>query len=378
MNTERRYDLDWLRVIAFGILIYFHTAIIFIPGGMPMIQNGENSAFLNAFVAISSQFRLALLFFISGVGIGFARKKRNRADFLKERSVRLLIPLAVGILMIVPPMVYIEKLHLGEISGSFLAFYPDFFTSGIYPRGNLSWHHFWFIAYLYLYCIFGLKAFEKLSELPNSSVITRWGKDWRIYGFILPLIIVELPLRAIFPGFPDLIHDWANFFHWYLILLAGFTVAHNAAMLDNAQHYRTVSLLIAICSSALLFALFYSDGRIHLDPCRPHVAALYITLCVVRMIMVWTSILSCVGYAARYLRRPSVVLSYLNEGIYPLFILHLTAMTAIGYFVVQWQMELWLKYLTITSLTIITILVLYQVAIKHFKVTRLMFGLRLK
>ena len=27
MNTERRYDVDWLRVILFGLLIWFHYAV---------------------------------------------------------------------------------------------------------------------------------------------------------------------------------------------------------------------------------------------------------------------------------------------------------------------------------------------------------------
>ena len=74
MNS-RRYDLDWLRVIAFLVLIYFHTAIFFVSGGIPMIQNVQTSAVLDVFVNISSQFRLALLFLISGAGVAFAKKR---------------------------------------------------------------------------------------------------------------------------------------------------------------------------------------------------------------------------------------------------------------------------------------------------------------
>ncbi len=65
MIRTRRYDLDWLRLIAFGILIYFHTAIIFVPDGLPLVQNAESSEWMHRFVAFSSQFRLALLFMIS-------------------------------------------------------------------------------------------------------------------------------------------------------------------------------------------------------------------------------------------------------------------------------------------------------------------------
>ena len=91
MITSRRYDLDWLRILAFGILIYFHTAIIFIHGGLPMIQNVNTSVGLEIFVDISHQFRLALLFFISGIGVAFAKKRRSNRGFILERSRRLLI-----------------------------------------------------------------------------------------------------------------------------------------------------------------------------------------------------------------------------------------------------------------------------------------------
>lgn len=84
--TSRRYDLDWLRVIAFFILIYFHTAVFFIPGGLPMIQNAEVSPGLGVFVDISHQFRLALLFFISGVGVAFARRRRTNTAFLRSEA----------------------------------------------------------------------------------------------------------------------------------------------------------------------------------------------------------------------------------------------------------------------------------------------------
>jgi hypothetical protein len=89
MIQSRRYDLDWVRLIAFGILIYFHTAIIFVPYGLPLIQNAVSSEWMDYFVAFSSQFRLALLFLISGVGVAFARRRRDNRAFLAERSKRV-------------------------------------------------------------------------------------------------------------------------------------------------------------------------------------------------------------------------------------------------------------------------------------------------
>ena len=50
--SARRHDLDWLRVIAFGILIYFHTAVAFLPDGLPLTLNAQSSPIIGIGVYI--------------------------------------------------------------------------------------------------------------------------------------------------------------------------------------------------------------------------------------------------------------------------------------------------------------------------------------
>jgi hypothetical protein len=375
--AERRYDLDWLRVIAFAVLIYYHTAIFFIPGGLPMIQNGDTSPLLEILVQISSQFRLGLLFLISGVGVAFARRRRTTGSFVAERSRRLLVPLSVGILLVVPPMVYLEKVFLGEFAGNLWNFYPRFFTQGVYPQGNLSWHHFWFVAYLYLFCILGLRLFSQLdgSNDSVSRTINRYSKGFGLYAFIVPLFIAEVALRAFFPGFRDLIHDWASFTHWFLLFLAGFTIANHIAALDSAVALRRYSLFGAVLTTLLMF-FFFGGTDFNVDRSDPYVIAKYVGYCGLRMSMAWCCLLSCLGFAGKYLRSGGPLLSYLNEAVYPLFILHLTIITALGFATVELQWGLWQKYFFITTGTIILVLASYHVLIRPFDVMRMLFGVK--
>ena len=381
MINSRRYDLDWVRVLAFLIVIYFHAAIIFIDGGLPLIQNNEVSPSLDVFVTISSQFRIALLFFVSGVGVAFARRRRNPAEFIRERSLRLLPPFLFGILMVVPPIVYTEKLFLGQFDGSYLEFYPTFFTEGIYPKGNLSWHHFWFVAYLFLYCLMAVGVFKWFDDKGRAWLDQHFSaqKRFSIYKLIVPLIAIEILLRAFFPGFRDLIHDWASFFHWFLIFLAGFVIAHNEKLLDQITQLRHISLIGAI--SATLFLFVFLGGPsfdIHTSLPITTLVPAFALYCVARMIMVWCAILTCVGYAGRYLRATTPGLSYLNEAVFPLFILHLTIIEILGFWVVGLDWSLWLKYLVITTLTIVLVLLIYQLLIRPFGFMRLLFGVKRK
>jgi len=377
--AARRYDLDWLRVIAFAILIYFHSAIIFVPGGLPMIQNAETSAFLDIFVQISSQFRLGLLFLISGAGVAFVRRRLNTGEFVGERTRRLLIPLVVGVLFVVPPMVYLEKVFLGEVSGNFFNFYSGYFTQGVYPQGNLSWHHFWFVAYLYLFCLLGLRLFKYFdgSSEPISRLINRYSEGIGLYAFVIPLFAVEVSLRAFFPGFRDLIHDWASFAHWFLLFIAGFIIANHVSTLDSAVRLRKISLSAAAATTALMF-FFFGGTDFNVDRADPLVVAKYAGYCALRMSMAWSCLLSCLGLAGRHLQFSSPALSYLNEAVYPLFILHLTFIVALGFVVVGLDWALWQKYVFITTSTILLVLICYHFLIRPFNLMRLLFGVKPK
>lgn len=378
MITSRRHDLDWLRVIAFTVLIYFHTAIIFVPGGLPLLQNDETSPVLQIFVEFSHLFRLSLLFLISGVGVFFARRRRTPSEFVRERSRRLLIPLAMGILLIVPPMVYFERLHLGEFTGNLLAFYPTLLTSGLYPDGNVSWHHLWFIVYLYLYCLIGLWLFPRLGTPALVRQFDGWSKGYGVFRFMVPLVIAELALRAFFPGLPNLVTDWANFFHFLLVFAAGYVIAGNVAILERIVELRRVSLGFAAAATAALFWLFYGETGLDLDLTSRWLLAEYVVFCLLKMTVVWSMLLVCLGYAGRYLNRPSRWLGYLNEAVYPLFLLHLTVIVGLGYFAVQWPIPLWSKYVFITTATAVIVLAAYQWLIRPSNTMRLLFGVKPK
>lgn len=369
---QRRYDLDWLRVIAFGILICFHAAVAFLPKGLPMILNSESSDTLAMIVAFLHQFRLALLFFVSGCGVWFSLKLRDRRTFIAERTSRLIIPLVFGITVLVPIMVYFEKRHLGFEYTSFLHFYSLYFTEGTYPSGNLSWHQFWFLAYLYLFCLIGWPIFSWARSARGRDTINAFILRYRlrafgIYWLIVPLLVIEIVLRPLFPGFRDLIHDWASFSHWFLIFLVGFLVgflfALDRRLLNNAERLRFVSLMGACLASALLFGLFWQAEQVRLFPFEGKqidVGALLL-FCLLRICNVWCWILVCAGFAARYLNRPSRLLCALNKAVYPVFCLHLPVLVVLEFYVITLDWSIGVKFLTITHCAILLLYCAYHI-----------------
>jgi len=70
---------------------------------------------------------LSLLFLVSGVATAHLMA-RGSGNFMRSRSARLLIPLAFGMLVIVPPQSYPEVVEKVGYSGSFAEFYRLYIT----------------------------------------------------------------------------------------------------------------------------------------------------------------------------------------------------------------------------------------------------------
>lgn len=175
-----------------------------------------------------NRWRMPLLFIISGMGAAFSLRKRSALQFSRERLIRLFVPLLLGILIIVPPQVYVERLAYGEFTGSYWDFWPAHAFEGKYPTGNLSWHHLWFLPYILIYSLILLPAFLYIRAYPHNLLIrfsirlasSRWG----LYWFIVPLILMEWFLDPFFPITHGLFDDWYNFFYNLTLFFYGFII----------------------------------------------------------------------------------------------------------------------------------------------------------
>ncbi len=152
MKFERDDALDWLRVLATLAVFLFHSGAAFAAGDWHLNAPTKSFAITvwNGWLLL---WIMPLLFLIAGASTLFSLQKRAPLQLLHERVNRLLAPLLFGILVIVPPQVYIERLSRGQFSGSFWAFYPHYFDGwylAIGGPGNFAWMglHLWFLLLL--------------------------------------------------------------------------------------------------------------------------------------------------------------------------------------------------------------------------------------
>lgn len=366
MATHTRYDfLDWLRAIAIFVLLFFHTGMLFV-GWDFHIQNREIIPSLSFPMDIAHRLRMPLLFVIAGAGVYYALQRRTAVGVLRERTRRLLLPVAFGMLVIVPPQIFIERVFRGQWQGGYLDFYLHrVLQFQPYPAGNFSWHHLWFIVYLFVYVLISLPLFlwwsKRQARVAQSKAV---GAGWLVL-LALPLALNEAILKPRFPETHNLIHDWYLFVHYLLLTWFGFFIASMRDTWDRIAAVRLGSLASAIAIICVAVPLF-DRGVIHRD--TPIDA-------VIANVFTWLAILAFLGYGRRYLSFSNDFLRWAREAAYPVYILHQTLMLMIAYWIIQLDWTPWTKYWAVLAGTLFSSVAIYQFAIRPFGTPRVLFGL---
>jgi glucan biosynthesis protein C len=206
-TTQRQTYLDWLRILSILGVLFFHSAMPYVSEDGWHIKNAETSNLLMESNHFLHLFRMPLLFFISGTVSYYMMQRRSTLSFIGLRFRRLFIPLAVGMFFIVPPQIYMERLAHGY-KGSFLDWYPSVFNFVPYPKGSFSWHHLWFIAYLFLYDLLFASVFAWLISPKSDGFkekLSALAKGKWVYTLMLPGIIWFTLLSEQLPETNDLV-----------------------------------------------------------------------------------------------------------------------------------------------------------------------------
>jgi len=366
MKKERRFDIDWIRVLAFDILILYHVGLYFVPWHYH-INNNETVDWMSYPMFFIHQWRIPILFVISGMGTRFALSNKTGAEYIKERFIKLFIPLMVGILVVVSPQVYIERLVQGKATGSFFEFFPSFFL-GVYPEGNFSWHHLWFLPYLLLMSVLSTPLFLKLKNEKNKLVISLSKlferSPWSLFIFALPLLLVEISLRPSFPITHTLLGDWYALASYSILFISGYMLISIGQSfwkaIDRTKRY---SLFLGVISFLILLSRW--------DNVEDN-----IFISTVRVLNLWCWILTIFAYASKYLNRESKVIRYRNQAVYPFYILHQAIILFIGYFLINNSLHYMWKFVIMVIGTFGISWIIYEFIVRRIKILRPLFGMK--
>ena len=348
-STDRRYDIDWLRVMAIGLLMIYHIGFVFLPWGVfiGFIQNEEPLESLWNPMSMLNIWRIPLLFFVSGMGVCFAIRKRSWKQLILERTRRILVPFLFGIFCIVPLHLFVwQKYYNQDISYS------------IQPS------HLWFLANIFIYVVVLSPLFFYLKKNENGSFArslkslfnSPMGLLFITGAFVVEAILVK---PETYETYSMTIH---GFFLGLLAFLFGFiAVFSGEGFWRTVKRWKWVLLLLAIALYVVRLIVF--------DLLAPN----YLKAIESNM---W--IFSVFGFGYTYLNKQSRTLSYLSQAAYPVYILHMIFLYLGSWLLVPLEMPIYLKLVLVVVLTFTGCFVFYELLIRRVRFLRPLFGLKNK
>lgn len=347
LATNRRYDIDWLRVIAIGLLLIYHIAIVFQPWGalIGFIQSDKTLNSIWIPMTMLNVWRIPLLFFVSGMGVCFAIRKRNWKQLLLERTKRILLPFLFGLIFIVPIHVFIwQKYYSQDISYS------------LYPG------HLWFLANIFIYVLILSPIFFYLKKNENGRIVRVLKNLFRSPFGLLPIVAVFV-LEAVLVK-PDIYEIYAMTWHGFLLGLLAFFfgfcfILSGDAFWQTILKWRWLFLIVAVALFAIRYLAFDLKAPNYLTAIESNI---------------W--IFTVFGFAYKYLNRPGKALTYLSQGAYPIYIIHMIFLYLGSYLILPLAIPTIVKFILIIVFTGTGCFVMYELVIRRLGFLRLPFGLK--
>lgn len=382
---DRRDDVDWLRVIATYMLFPFHVAMVFNPAPFYHVRNADVTTAALVFCGFVGLWHMPLFFLLAGWSLARSLARRSRGSVVRERLLRLGVPLVAGCVLLMPVIKWIELRggldanadglfvapHLqasfrsifprglpemaAPFTQSFVEFVPTFFTD----LGRFTWAHLWFVAYLLTFTLLYLPLVVRLTKArlePQSR--------WWVYAPIVPLVLIQVILRPYWPGLQNLFDDWANFAYYTTYLFCGVALASSPRLDALVEREWRRALAVALLMTLVLLAGVLGVFEV------PAV------MLAVSGVAGCCWVVTIVGAGRRWLAWSSPLQRWLVESAFPVYILHQSAIVVLGYWIVGLPLGIGAKVALLFVGSAASTLAVYEFLVRPFVLPRFLCGMK--
>ncbi|EJL24814.1 acyltransferase family protein [Novosphingobium sp. AP12] len=329
-QSQRHYGMDWLRIGAFVMLIFYHVGFSFTPWGFQTPTRGVVQWAEIPLLGLSA-WRLALLFAISGyASAALFFKEPDTGAFLRSRLLRLGIPLLFGLTVIVPPQPYMGLLNSGYTHGyGYFLIHDAFSFRQVIHESLPAVMHLWFVIYLLAYTV--ALCFALMLLPARCRMALRQGAEkvfagpWLIAAGILGVYAV----RSVGGEWTDthsVSNDLSAHLHYGGMFLFGFLLRGSDALRQAIARQWQPALAVGLAGYAFVaLEAWYFPGNVRtprawLEP-----------LDFAKAVQCWGTVIALFGIADRFWNRDARWRGTLVEAVFPVFIAHQTVMVLVSY-----------------------------------------------
>ncbi|KOU69220.1 membrane protein [Streptomyces sp. MMG1533] len=389
--VRRRVELDMLRALVVLGLVFFHSALVFSPDDDFYVKNRETTDVVTVVAGLGVVWAMPLLFLVAGLGARHSLRRRGPGGFVRERLLRLGVPLVFATLVLCPLPQWL-RLRAADpgYRESYWEFWPRFLTvhpdPGDFPfvleGDHFETGHLWFVVLL---LVFSLLLAPVAAPLGAAARHAGDAVERRPLLLLLP----ALPL-ALINSLLGMEESFAGWNRWAYLLF--FLFGHASA---DDDRIRAAMRRLAVPVGVLGIVLFLGTAPGFLSEDDPFTARNAVALSTRALFGAagWCWVVAILGLLdrprdgrsrdgasrdgePREARPSSRVMPYLAVAALPLYVLHQPVVVAFAYGVVGWSAPIVVKYTVIVACSLAVILFVYEYVVRRTRVTRFLFGMR--
>ncbi|MCF7975807.1 MAG: acyltransferase family protein [Phycisphaerae bacterium] len=336
-STHRLLFLDNIRVLLTLLVLMFHLMSTYAGAGLWHYKEGREDLVTHAlgawFVAVCHAFFIGLFFFISAYFVPGSYDRKGPVRFLKDRLIRLGIPLVLYSWIVRPLFVWLDPV---KSQGRGLAF-KDFITTDYFKHNDiLGPGPLWFIMALLMFslayvpwrlliqshAVRGITA----NRFPSQAVI---GLFALLLGIVTFLVRLKCPIGWNF----KVVNLQLPFFTQYVLLFVMGLIAYHhdwfSSLIDSSGR---LWLRMAGCMALLFWPLMLvGKANVSLTPFLGgwHWQAFGLA--------VWESFLCvsmCIGlvyWFHRYCNHQGRAAAFLTRNAYTVYLIHEVVIISVAY-----------------------------------------------
>lgn len=354
---QRHYGMDWLRIGAFGLLILYHVGMVFVPWNYH-VKSTHVSDWVALPMLATNAWRLTLLFVVSGYASrALIGRSAGLLAFAGNRTARLLVPLLFGMAVIVPPQLWVELATKYGYRAPFLHFWwHDYFAFKTMAGLTMpSWHHLWFVAYLWLYTMALVLVAAVMRGVRAQPLFDRLFGGWGV--LLVPAAWCVAVHAWWFPMAAEthaLIGDWVAHVTYLPAFLFGFGLARSEPAMAAIRRLWPVAAAIGLAGyAAVLVVAILWPGNI------PAPRWIYPPYGAAHALQQWGVIVALIGVAERFWNHDRPIRATLTEAVFPFYIIHQTVIVVVMYWLLSAGLPGWAEFAILVAATVAGCLAFY-------------------
>ena len=352
----RKNYIDNLRWMCVLLLFPYHIFMIYNNFGENFYIKGENIKATTTLLVVTWPWFMPLLFVIAGISTVYAIQKRGISGFFRERITKLLIPLAAGILLVIPGQTFFaERFHNGY-EGNYFSQYVLFFTkqtdltgyTGGFTPGQL-----WFILYLFVISLAAIPLIllgRKIKCKSNSDGIP---------VFLLPCLFI-LPLLGTFV-FNIAGKSIGEYFAYFML---GYFIVSKENIQLKLERYRLILLGIGLFCMILIILWWCDVLRVN-DIFGGIFSYFY----------GWIMILALIGIGRKHLDFTNRFTGYMSHSSFSVYMFHQSLIVVSAYYVFLFTDRPPVQMVLILLLSVPGTFMVFEI-FRRIPVTRFLFAIK--